>query len=111
MSKQLSFQENSNDVDFSFVYELDEDSLNLFFDLVDVSITEVADMIDNDIRQGEVYLHSLTLDQNLQMYAYYTSLLDLYTDFELFEECEEIIFILNTLKKYQEKVGNVTKNT
>lgn len=111
MLRQYLSSQSSSDVDFSFVYELDEDSLNLFFNLVDVSITEVADVIDTDIKQGETYLYSLTPDQRNEMYIYYSKLLELYTDFELFKECEEIVFILNSLKKYQGEVGNMTENT
>lgn len=99
----------TNDLDFSFVYELDEDSLNLFFDIVDLSIEEMSDVIVKDLEQGEVYLHSLSYDQNLQIHAFYSKLLDLYTDYELYEESEDIVFILNNLARYQEKVGSVIK--
>ncbi len=100
----------NDDVDFSFVYNLDEDNLNLFFEIIDLSIEEMADAIDKDLKEGEVYLHSLSYDQNIQIHSYYTKLLDVYTDYELFEECEDIVFILNTLEKYQEKVGNTVRN-
>ena len=100
----------TNDLDFSFVYELDEDTLNLFFDIVDLSIEEMADVIQKDLEQGEVYLYSLSHDRNIEIHGFYNRLLDLYTDYELYEECEDIVFILNNLEKYQEKVGNVIKN-
>lgn len=99
----------TNDLDFSFVYDLDEESLNLFFDIIDLSIEEMADVIQKDLEQGEVYLYSLSYERNIEIYGFYSRLLDLYTDYELYEECEDIVFILNNLEKYQEKVGNVTK--
>lgn len=99
----------TNDLDFSFVYELDEDSLNLFFDIVDLSIEEMYDVIKKDLDQGETYLHSLSYDRNIQIHAFYSKLLDLYTDYELYEECDDLVFILSTLEKYQEGVGNTIK--
>lgn len=98
-----------NDLDFSFVYQLDEDTLNMFFDIIDLSIEEMADAIQKDLEQGEIYLHSLSYERNVEIHGFYSRLLDLYTDYELYEECEDIIFILNNLEKYQEKVGNMIK--
>lgn len=97
----------NDDIDFSFVYDLDEDSLNMFFEVIDLAVITMTDAIQKDIDGGEVYLSSLTAEQNSYMFMYYSKLLELYTEYELYEECEDIKYILDNLKRYQEKVGNM----
>lgn len=98
------------DLDFSFVYGLDEDNLNLFFNVIDLSIQEFADVIRRALLLDDKYLRSLKLTQTLEMIAFYNRLLELYTDYELYEECEEILFIIDSLENAKEQVGNMQKN-
>jgi len=60
------------------------------------------------IEQDESYLTSLTSDKVIEIRDYYEKLLNLYTDYELFEECEDILFVLNIMENLAQGVGNVT---
>ena len=100
---------DNDDVDFSFVYTLDEVGVNMFFEIIDLAVVEMSNVIYEDLGSGERYLKSLPQEQNLQIHSYYSKLLKLYTDFELYEECEDIKFVIENLEKYQEKVGNMSK--
>lgn len=96
-------QQDFSDVDFSFVYELDENTLNFFFEVTDFAIESMREMIEED----ESYLSNLTPEQVIEIRNYYEKLLNLYTDYELFEECEDILFVLNTMENLIQEVGNV----
>jgi len=97
-------QTDFSDIDFSFVYQLDETTLNFFFEVTDFAIESMREMIEQD----ESYLTSLTSDKVIEIRDYYEKLLNLYTDYELFEECEDILFVLNIMENLAQGVGNVT---
>jgi hypothetical protein len=59
------------------------------------------------IEQDESYLNSLTPVKVIEIRDYYEKLLNLYTDYELFEECEDILFILNIMENLTLEVGNI----
>jgi hypothetical protein len=107
MLEGFRHQEDYSDVDFSFVYELDEDSLNFFFEVTDVAI---AAMIEN-IEENPNYVDEVSSERCLEIVNYFMKLLDLYTDYELYEECDELLIIIeafqNRLEKDQEIVGNM----
>lgn len=107
MLEQFRHQEDFSDIDFSFVYELDEDTLNFFFDVTDLAIEAMEESIESDPN----YVPGVSDEKNLQIQNYFRKLLELYTDYELYEECESIITILDTFENYlknkQEKVANV----
>jgi hypothetical protein len=96
-------QQDFSDVDFSFVYELDETTLNFFFEVTDFAIESMREMIEQD----EYYLSNLTPEQVIEIRDYYEKLLNLYTDYELFEECEGILFVIHTMENLVQEVGNV----
>lgn len=104
---ERSFQNNYNLSDFSFVYNLNEDDLNLFFDVTDFAIESMVEVI-NESRE---YTNSLSSDQLKEVVDYFYKILDVYTDYELYEECNDIVFVINTcedrLKNLDEKVGNM----
>jgi hypothetical protein len=100
-----------NGTDLSFVYKLDEDMLNLFFEIIDYSVVTMAEMIEKDLQGSGDYLQRLTLEQNQEICKFHRQLLQLYTDYELYEECKEIKFIIESLENYQEKVGSLPKNS
>ena len=96
-------QQDFSDVDFSFVYELDETTLNFFFEVTDFAIESMREMIEQD----ESYLSNLTPEQVIEIRDYYEKLLNLYTDYELFEECEDIVFVITTMENLVQEVGNM----
>ena len=96
-------QTDFSDIDFSFVYQLDETTLNFFFEVTDFAIESMREMIEQD----ESYLNSLTPVKVIEIRDYYEKLLNLYTDYELFEECEDILFILNIMENLTLEVGNI----
>lgn len=95
-------QQDFSDVDFSFVYQLDETTLNFFFDVTDFAIESMREIIEQD----EAYLENLTPEKVLEIRNYYEKLLDLYTDYELFEECEDIVFVINIMENLTQEVAN-----
>lgn len=95
-------QQDFSDVDFSFVYQLDETTLNFFFEVTDFAIESMREMIEQD----ETYLKSLTPEKALEIRDYYEKLLDLYTDYELFEECEDIVYVINVMENLTQEVAN-----
>ena len=91
-----SFQQTDfSDIDFSFVTTLDEPSLNFFFEVTDFAVQTMKEMIKTD----RSYVANLSPVQNQEITTYYTKLLDLYTDYELYEECTDILFVLNSLEE------------
>lgn len=91
-----SFQQTDfSDIDFSFVSTLDEPSLNFFFEVTDFAVQAMKEMIMTD----RSYVANLPLVQNQEITTYYNKLLDLYTDYELYEECTDILFVLNSLEE------------
>ena len=91
-----SFQQTDfSDIDFSFVSTLDEPSLNFFFEVTDFAVQAMKEMIMTD----RSYVAKLPLVQNQEITTYYNKLLDLYTDYELYEECADILFVLNSLEE------------
>jgi len=90
-------------VDFSFVYELDENSLDIFFSITDMAIEAVKEALREDALKDNVFLKGLSASQLEEMITYYTKLLDLYTDYELYEECEPLAEVLNTLEDFYGK--------
>lgn len=107
MLEQFRHQENFSPIDFSFVYGLDENTLNFFFEITDVAISAMVESIEEDPTYGP----NLSPERSLEIQAYFRDLLELYTDYELYEECEDILFIINTLEgssnKSEEIVGNM----
>jgi len=101
------FQNDYSPIDFSFVYQLKEEDLNMFFDVTDFAIESIVDII----KESQVYVNQLPLAQAKEVVAYFYRLLDLYTDYELYEECDDIVFVINTLEGHvkimEEKVGNM----
>jgi hypothetical protein len=95
-------QQDFSDVDFSFVYQLDETTLNFFFEVTDFAIESMREMIE----QEEAYVKNLTPEQVLEIQSYYEKLLNLYTDYELFEECEDIVFVINIMENLTQEVAN-----
>lgn len=102
MHEQFQQQDFSN-VDFSFVYELDENTLNFFFEVTDFAIESMKEMIEEDAS----YCEGLSLEQAIEIRDYYERLLDLYTDYELFEECEDIIAVISKMENLIEQVGDM----
>ena len=100
---------SADDLDLDFINSLDEDSLTMFFEIIDIAVVNMSDVIIEDLSKDEIYLKSLPLNQNLQIHAYFSKLLELYIQHELYEECEDIKFILSHLERYQEIVGNTNK--
>ena len=86
-------------LDFSYVKDLDEFSSSVFFSILDSAIDTMQSAIQKDLDNGGEYLQSLTTEQKAEMYTYYSKVLNLYTEYELYEECEGIKFILETIKK------------
>jgi len=87
-------QTDFSDIDFSFVSTLDEESLNFFFEVTDYAVQAMKQMIETD----RAYVTNLPLVQNQEITIYYNKLLNLYTDYELYEECSDILFVLNSLE-------------
>jgi len=98
-----------NGTDLSFVYKLDEDMLNLFFEIIDYSVVTMAEIIEKDLQGSKEYLQHLPLEQNQEICRFHRQLLQVYTDYELYEECKEIKFIVESLENYQEEVGSLLK--
>ena len=96
-------QQDFSDVDFSFVYDLDETTLNFFFEVTDFAIESMREVIEQD----KSYLSNLTPEKVIEIRNYYEKLLNLYTDYELFEECEDILFVSNAMENLTQEVGNV----
>lgn len=96
-------QTDYSDVDFSFVYELDENTLNFFFEVTDFAIESMREIIEQD----PGYTAALTQEQIVEIRDYHEKLLNLYTDYELFEECEDILVIINSMENLIQKVGNM----
>lgn len=96
-------QQDFSDVDFSFVYELDETTLNFFFEVTDFAIESMREVIEQD----REYTDKLTPEQVIEIREYYEKLLNLYTDYDLFEECEDILFVINAMENLTQEVGNV----
>lgn len=96
-------QQDFSDIDFSFVYEMDEPTLNFFFEVTGFAIESMRGVIEEDPN----YLTSLTSDQATEIRDYYLKLLNLYTDYELFEECEDIVSVINSMENYLLEVGNM----
>ncbi len=107
MLEGFRHQEDYSDVDFSFVYELDEDSLNFFFEVTDVAVEA---MIEN-IEENPNYVAEVSPEKGLEIVNYFMKLLDLYTDYELYEECDELLIIVTAfqdrIEKDKEEVGNM----
>lgn len=109
MQDPSHLQTNFEPVDFRFVYSLEEDDLNFFFDITDFGVESMVEVIKED----KNYVTGLQPGRVDEIIAYFNSLLELYTDFELYEECEDILFVLNTMEDYKkdssEQVGNVNE--
>jgi len=109
MNKQF-LQTDFSPTDFSFVYDLNQEELELFFNVTDIAIETMLDVLSES---SEEFLKSLNPDQAVQIVSYYNQLLDLYSDYDLFEDCEDIASILLTIEDYfeknQEEVGNVNE--
>jgi len=99
MSKDFLPTDYSN-VDFSFVYDLDENGLDIFFGVTDTSIAAMKEALQEDALRDNQYLKSLTTPQLEEIIEYYTRLLDLYTDFELYEECENLVEVLDIIEDF-----------
>lgn len=95
MLHEMGRKDDFSPVDFSFVYSLDENTLNLFFDITDLTISAMIESIEGDVD----YVSKVTPEKNLEIQAYFSNLLELYTDYELYDECEGIIQIINTFEK------------
>ena len=105
-------QHDYSDIDFSFVYELDEDTLNFFFEVTDVAVAAMIETLEED----PDYPSTVSEEKNQEIQKYFRNLLDLYTDYELYEECEDIVTIMDAFEnhspgKNEEIVGNMKKNT
>lgn len=104
---QEHFLANIDSLDFSFVSTLSDDELNMFFEVLDLAIESMRDTVRDDLANGSKNLSMLSLDQLDTMTDYYSAILEIYTDYELYEECGDILYILDSLKDYKEKVGSM----
>lgn len=86
-------QTDFSPVDFSFVYRLDDDSLNFFFETTDAAIESILELVERDT----TYINTLSTDQKTEMVDYFNDLLKVYSDYELYEECGDILKIIGSV--------------
>ena len=85
-----------DDADFEFLSKVSPDMIYTVFDILDIAVMGVWEAIESD---PEEFLKKLDLKQATSMQAYFKKLLDLYTQYEFYEESVEIVLILDQLEK------------
>ena len=62
------------------------------------------------VEENDEYVNNLKLDQAKEIVLYYDKLLELYSDFELYEECEDIVMISDKVRDFIEKSEEIVGN-
>jgi hypothetical protein len=78
------------------VRELDDNTSLLFFGVISSSLDEMLAIIEKDKDGIEKYL---TIQQVDEINSFYTSILDLFIEKEMYEECTKIKLVLEYLHK------------
>jgi hypothetical protein len=99
-----------DELDLSIMKDLDESSLNMIFDVLDLAIESMKTFLDEDIANGRAYLDSLTLDQINATQDYYFRLLDVYMEYEQSDDIQDLMDILIALEIQKNKVGSLVKS-
>jgi len=99
-----------DELDLSIMKDLDESTLSMFFDVLDLAIESMKTFLDEDIANGRTYLDSLTLDQIDATQDYYFRLLDVYMEYEQSDDIQDLMDILIALEIQKNKVGSMLKS-
>jgi len=99
-----------DELDLSIMKDLDESSLNMIFDVLDLAIESMKTFLDEDIANGRTYLDGLTLDQINATQDYYFRLLDVYMEYEQSDDIQDLMDILIALEIQKNKVGSLVKS-
>lgn len=85
-----------DDADFEFLSQVNPGMIDTVFDILDIAVMGVWEAMESD---PEEFLKKLDPKQATSMQAYFKKLLDLYTQYEFYEESIEIVLILDLLEK------------
>lgn len=78
------------------VRELDDNASHLFFSVITSSLDEMLAIIEKD---SENLDKTLTIPQVEEINAFYTKVLDLFIEKEMYEQCTKIKIVLEYLQK------------
>jgi hypothetical protein len=84
------------DADFEFLSKVSPEMIDTVFDILDIAVMGMWEAMESD---PEEFLKKLDPKQATSMQAYFKKLLDLYTQYEFYEESVEIVLILDQLEK------------
>jgi len=85
-----------DDADFEFLSQVDPGMIDMVFEILDIAVMGVWEAMESDPVE---FLKKLDLKQATSMQTYFKKLLNLYTQYEYYEESIEIVLILDLLEK------------
>ena len=84
------------DFNLDVVKQLDTNTSRLFFSVITSSLDEMIAIIEKD-KEGKA--SDLTMPQVDEINSFYTNILDLFIEKEMYEECTKIKIVLEYLQK------------
>lgn len=84
------------DFNLDVVKQLDTNTSRLFFSVITSSLDEMIAVIEKD-KEGKA--SDLTMPQVEEINSFYTNILDLFIEKEMYEECTKIKIVLEYLQK------------
>lgn len=91
--------------DFKSIADFAPDLATMITDICILNVEETTKMIDSPKNTNNELLQEISPDKLGEMILFYNSIIDIFIDKELYEECVKAKYVVESLKKYKEKVG------
>jgi len=92
--------------DLNMIMETMPDLGNSIFEICQINVRELNKVISSENYNEDTFMKDLTPERIEEMTLFYENLIPIFSDRELYEDCEMILTILDELKKFKEKVGS-----
>jgi hypothetical protein len=92
--------------DFKSIADFAPDLADMITEICSLNVAEITKMIDSPKNTNNELMQEISPDKLDEMIVFYNSIIDIFADKELYEECVKTKYVVESLKKYKEKVGS-----